>query len=215
MEIRFTLLSDGSSDKALIPIIHWALLQNTPEDTLIQPEWADLYYSSRKLNSLQDRIVFALENFPCDILFVHRDTESSFPEDFESRLQEVRDAWHESNTTHPSKLVPVIPVRMTESWLLINESAIRKASGNTNGTIRIDLPRIADLESLPDPKKDLMQLIREASGLKKRNLRKLNVNQSVHLVAEYILDYLPLRGLGAFRKFEIDLRAALTAIEGG
>lgn len=212
-EITYTLLSDGSSDKTLMPIIDWALRQNISEDTLVQSEWADIYFSNKKLNSLTDRITYTLENFPCDILFVHRDTESSLPVDFTGRQSEVYNAWNNSKKNAKNKIVRVIPIRMTEAWLLIDKPAIRKASGNTNGTIRINLPGINDVESLPDPKNDLMQLIKDASGLKKRNLKKLNVRQSIHLVAEYISDYSPLRNLAAFKKFEEELCSVLEEIE--
>ena len=53
----------------------------------------------------------------------------------------------------------VIPVRMTEAWLLIDEKAIRIAAGNRNGTEILEIPKLHELESLPDPKKLLYELI--------------------------------------------------------
>ena len=40
-ELSYTLLSDGSSDKALMPILTWLLRGYLP-NWAIQPEWADL-----------------------------------------------------------------------------------------------------------------------------------------------------------------------------
>jgi len=39
--IRYTLLTDGSSDRALIPILNWLLRQHLLNHE-IQSEWADL-----------------------------------------------------------------------------------------------------------------------------------------------------------------------------
>ena len=39
--LRYTLLSDGSSDQALMPILTW-LLREQGVYGAIQPEWADL-----------------------------------------------------------------------------------------------------------------------------------------------------------------------------
>ena len=39
--LRYTLLSDGSSDQALVPILTW-LLRAQGIHGAIQPEWADL-----------------------------------------------------------------------------------------------------------------------------------------------------------------------------
>jgi hypothetical protein len=41
MELHYTLISDGSSDRALIPILNW-LLKIHLNDWAIQPQWADL-----------------------------------------------------------------------------------------------------------------------------------------------------------------------------
>jgi hypothetical protein len=40
----------------------------------------------------------------------------------------------------PVRHIPVVPVRMTEAWLLADEFAIRSAPGNPNGTQSLDLP---------------------------------------------------------------------------
>ena len=51
----------------------------------------------------------------------------------------------------PVRHVLVIPVRMTEAWLLIDELALRRAAGNPNGRNPLDLPALKDLEALPEP----------------------------------------------------------------
>lgn len=208
------MLSDGSSDRVLLPVINWTLRENTFEDTLVQQEWANTYYSGKKLNSLIEKINYAIENYPCDILFVHRDTESSLEHDFKNRQQEVATAWTNSVKYNlNNKMIPVIPIRMTEAWLLINESAIRMASGNPNGKIELSMPEIRNVESLPNPKKDLMQFIRIASDLRKRNLRKLNLRQAIYRVAENISDYSSLRRLNAFQVFEKNLIKVLSEMK--
>jgi hypothetical protein len=206
-EIKYTLLSDGSSDKMLMPVITWALRQNLGNETLIQAEWAQI---PRKL-SLSERISFALLNFPCNILFVHRDSEKKEKEVFEMRKLEIENAWTMAAKNN-EKIVPVVPIRMTEAWLLIDEVSIRKASGNPNGAFTINLPQITNLETLPDSKSILEQLVRDASGLKGRNLKKFNVKQAKHLVSENISDFSPLKGLMAFTSFEKDLRTILSKL---
>lgn len=61
------------------------------------------------------------------------------------------------------------------------------------------------LEHLSDPKEDLYNLIRLASGLGGRRLKKLNARQRAVRVAEYIEDFSPLRALPAFKALERDL----------
>ncbi len=113
------------------------------------------------------------------------------------------------------QLVPVIPVRMTEAWLLTDESAIRRASGNPNGKVRLDLPPVSRLEALPDPKVELHRLLRVASELTGRRLKRLNEGSAVHRVAEYTESFHQLRELSAFVTLEDELRRVYPTVRRG
>jgi len=207
--IRYTLLSDGSSDKALIPVLTW-LLRHYFNNCAIHPYYADLRRLPRPPRSLSERITTAIGLFPCDLLFVHRDAENQTRQ---MRKNEIEDAiLGVSEIMTLPCVICVIPVRTGEAWLLFNEGAIRRASGNPHGRISLDLPNIANLEALPKPKRILYELLRRASGLKGRRLRKLNTNKCVHLVAEFIEDFAPLRQLSAFIALELDAQATSTVI---
>jgi len=65
-EVRYTLVSDGSSDRALIPILNWILRQYKVGFAL-QPAWADLRRIRKPIRGLTARIQWALELYPCDI----------------------------------------------------------------------------------------------------------------------------------------------------
>jgi len=82
---------------------------------------------------------------------------------------------------------------MTEAWLLIDENAIRIASGNRFSSIKIELPAKKKLETLPDPKAELMQLIKQAGGFTGRRLHKIGTREAIHRVAGNIGDFSPLR----------------------
>jgi hypothetical protein len=68
--MRFTLLTDGSSDRALLYILDWALRQRTsaPFERL----WADLGRLRDPPTPLPARIAAALEFYPCDLLLAPR-----------------------------------------------------------------------------------------------------------------------------------------------
>jgi len=93
-----------------------------------------------------------------------------------------------------------------ETWLLIDADAIKKAAGNRNYRGSINLPSLKTLEKENQPKELLHRLLREASGKKERNLKKFNIDKTVHLVAENIEDFSPLRDLAAFQAFENELK---------
>jgi hypothetical protein len=127
--IRYTLLSDGTSDRTLMPIVSWALAQRLPQ-TAVNGGQADLSHLHSRPQGLVDRIRAALEYFPCDILFIHRDAEK---QPWSARVSEIQEAIDKlAGISFPS-FICVIPVRTMEAWLLLVEGAIRSASGNPKG----------------------------------------------------------------------------------
>ena len=205
-ELRYTLVADGSSDAALLPILDWLLKQNGVRCP-IQSAWADL----RALplpDSLKfsDKIRISLDYYPCDLLFVHRDAER---ETREKRVQEI----HKAVAGLPEELSPVfvcvIPVRMQETWLLIDEAAIKSAAGNRRYTDKLGLPPLRRLEQIPDPKSRLSELLRQASDLNRRRQRNFRVAKHTRRVTEFIEDFSPLRKLSAFVALEEEVSSAI------
>ncbi len=172
-------------------------------------EWADLRFLRVAPKSLSERIRGAVDYYSCHLLFVHRDAESA------SAAQRKAEIERASRDVACDKVVCVVPVRMTEAWLLFDEPSIREAAGNPRGVMPIDLPPIQRVEQEPDPKSRLHQAIRAASGLRGRRLKSLNVRQAVHRIATIIEDDSPLRGLPSFKELEGDIVKWVAGTTGG
>jgi hypothetical protein len=200
--VIYTLAADGGSDRVLIPIITWSLKQRSTLPVVEQ--WADFSRIPRPKNA-EERLKTAFELYPCDVLFVHRDAEGQSPD---SRREEIADALVRTAIRY----IPVVPVRMTEAWLLADEQAIRTAAGNPNGTQDLNLPDVRKLEDLPDPKQVLHEALTRASGLNTRRRSQLSVHQRVHLIPNYIDDYSRLNVLPAFRTLQRDIRTAIETL---
>ena len=205
--IRFVLLSDGSSDRALLPVLKWVLTQH-PQVASIEGEWSDPRMLPPQRRQLHERIRHALEAYEeCNLLFIHRDAEKDPPE---TRHAEIRAALEKAQVKHAA--VGVVPVRMQEAWLLFDEMAVRRAAGNPNGSTGLSIPQLSELERLADPKECLHELLRTASGLRGRKLKTFDPHKAAHLVADRIEDFSPLRRLPAFRCLEQDVAQALRVL---
>ena len=206
MKISYTLLTDGSSDRALMPVLNW-LIRDLHARADMQANWADLFRLPIAPSSLAERIERSIELYPCDLLFVHRDAETA---SLATRKDEIARALEQAQKRLAlPPAVCVSPIRMQEAWLLFDEPAIRRAAGNPHGSQRLALPKLKTVESLPDPKEMLYECLRTASGLSGRHLRKFRERSVVHRVADLIEDFAPLRKLSAFRVLEKDLAAVL------
>jgi len=205
--IKVTLVADGRSDRCLLHPLRWAITRTLRErgsSKLLEFVFADV-----PATPLQTRIQLALEQYPCDLLLIHRDAEKADPTD---RFDEIERAIREVDDA--TSKVGVVPVRMSETWFLVSEEAIRRAAGNPSGKTALALPSVRDLESNPDPKKVLKDALLAASETKGRRRDRLNrdLSRRVQRVAELIEDYSPLRRLSAFQRLEADLAAVLDRV---
>ncbi|MBN1757295.1 MAG: hypothetical protein JW863_03200 [Chitinispirillaceae bacterium] len=199
-KIDFALLCDGTSDRCLVPILKW-LLRRYFADIPINGIWADVSRSRLEQYTLVNRIRLAADLYEPDVLFIHRDAEA---QDQESRYEEIRDAVSRIRERLP-RLICVVPVRMTESWLLFNERAMKVAAGNPNCRTHIELPPLSTIESLPDPKQRLIDILIIASELRGRHLKRFKPLQCRHLITENIEDFSPLFELEAFQRLSRDI----------
>ncbi len=193
--LRYTLLSDGSSDAALMPIVEWLIAEHRPDLGILGQAAAGLETSDR---TLLERVPAAIKMYPCSLLFVHRDAEG---EPTELRLHEIERACAKVDVLY----VPIVPVRMTEAWLLSDEVAIRSAAENRNGSMALNLPAKRNWESLPDPKGILFETLVIASGKQGRALAKFNPHRQRPLVAQRTISFAGLRGIPSFDFFESQL----------
>lgn len=204
--LTYTLLGDGRSDKTLMKIINWSLNKLIPTIPLSE-SFADFKFLRRPPKTLEDKILKALELYPCDILFIHRDAETN--KDIEKIIEKRKEEINDAAKNKDLKYVSIITVKMMETWLLTDSSAILKAAGNPNSRVNLSLPKVSQLETLNDPKDMLHTFLKTASELKGRRLASFNVDQAVHLVAEYTSNFSNLQNLSAYQHFENDLKSIL------
>ncbi len=208
--IGYTLVTEGSSDRLLKYPIEWLLERLT--SLTFDGEWADpRVFKKQKQENMQKqekkligKLAPALEYYPCDLLFVHRDADRDPPE---TRITEIEDAVGQLSSSPP--VVCVVPVRKTEAWVLIDKQALREAAGNPNGKVDLGFPALRDLESIPDPKATLFELLATAGGLQRRRLKSLNKFRARQRVAQLIDDFSPLEKLPAFQRFRAQLKGVL------
>ena len=199
-------MSDGSSDKALIPLLTWCLRRGGVQG-VIEAAWADLRRLRNPPRDLVGKIIRSLQLYPCELIFVHRDAEAYTLEQRRAEITAALAAAAAGQELQPT--VRVVPVRMMEAWLLCHEDAIRGAAGNPNGRAPLQLPPIAEVEGIHNPKEFLDRLLREASGLNARRRRLLPTSRLIHRIPELTDDFRSLDVLPSFAAFTQELEAAI------
>lgn len=205
MIVRATLVAEGPSDQALIPIID-AIGRSV--GVPIETTWADLRRCRQPTRTLPARLQAAADLYPAHVLIVHRDADRA---GYDARLVEIERATLETDLR--VTVLPAIPVRATEAWLLASETAIRRAAGNPEGTMPLGLPTPREAERSADPKAKLRDALLTASGTTGRRRRKFDAGWARQLVARYLADegLSALRDLASFRRFEKQLLERVAA----
>lgn len=202
MNVRYTLLGEGSSDRVLLNIIDWTMRRLGVGP--VTGTWADLRHSPWPTRDMAEKISAASRLYPGDVLFVHRDADN---QDRRSRVAEVAAAAERA----AADCVPIIPVRMTEAWLLFDHHAIRTAADKPGSNAVLALPRGARAEVAANPKQLLDDAILQAAGATGRRLKQLrrDLPHRRYRVAELIEDFGPLEALPGYQAFRADVASWL------
>ena len=205
MTLRFLLVCEGSSDSALIPHIGRLLFQNG------QPDPQGIAWT--RSGTLSDKIMVGLEySGACDLLLVHRDADSveeTRSAGSRKRMEEIQFAVRQSNVEIP--WVGIVPVQTTESWILLDESAIRRAAGRPGGSVPLGLPAQTQVEGESDPKGCLERALLVASETSGRRREKFS--RDIPHMRRTLLEELPVGGpleqVPSWVRFRDDLKAAM------
>jgi hypothetical protein len=188
-------LGEGSSDVPLAELVEQLFYDRDVPLRLSKPDFARL--PDRVGCTLERKVEKGLELLggPVEVIVIHREADNAGPE---HRLREMREAL--DRTFCGAELVPVIPVRMTEAWLLLDEKAIRTVAGNPKGRHPLGLPAPSEVERKSDPKEILRKALLDASGTtgrRRASVEKRFANHRRDLLGR--LDrFGPVTGLGSW-----------------
>lgn len=200
--INISLVCDGSSDKCLEQIVYPLIDLHFPYLTCRIVPAGEVIPATEPLAR---RLLRTVELYRPHLILCHRDAER---EQWSTRQAEIVTA--SESLSVPT--IPIVPVRMLESWLLLDVQAIRAAANNRNGTVELNLPRPREIEGLPDPKEVLFDILRRATNLPPQRLRRFREHEARSRIAGFIGDVTVLRTLPAFVAFESSFCEAMTSV---
>ena len=159
--MRFLFVCEGSSDTPLTDHIQRLLIRCGQPD----PDGEAWHHGGQVADKIRQGLNAAGR---LDLLFVHRDADNAGAE---ARYREIETAVRDVEQDGMS-WIGVVPVRMTEAWLLLDEAAIRKVVGKRDGRAALDLPAPERAERMADPKERLKDALLAASGNRGRRRRR-------------------------------------------
>lgn len=202
MTVRALLLVDGSSDRPLSGHLEQMCLRYRVVVDVVPLPLDRLPREPGLRVDQRTRAALAIDPH-FDWIFVHRDAEGQDPE---LRRREVEQGVRSAGFSAPA--AAVVPVRMTEAWLLLDERAIRRVAGHPAGQEDLGLPAVSEVESVPRPKATLQAALERAAGVRGRRLEILR--SQFGEMRRQLLERLqvdgPVTRLSAWRRLDSDIR---------
>lgn len=204
------LVCEGSSDAWFLqPFLHRALEQLVCEsfDDVVE------IFPIRALRADHQRpedVVAASirEDGVFDVLLYHHD--GAPPRHSKDVVERMREAWRTRAGREP--LVPVVPVRETEAWVLADRVALATTLSIRAASVEKAVPsRAADIEALIDPKALLRSLVIPTVGMRaRRRHHELYEDFLDRLATRVCLDR--LREFPSFARWWDDMTEALEGL---
>jgi hypothetical protein len=206
------LYAEGRTDERFLPIV----IQRTAEQILAQrgsqvvdvPAPTVLEGSmDRKPSRRAERI---LEAARCahgyHALIVHADADHPTPERaLEERIEPGLDLVRRSQKAVCEQVIPIVPVQMTEAWMLVDSGALCEVIGTNVDAASLGLPQHArQVESDAAPKRTLNRAIQNALAGRPRRRRRLEVGTLYEPLARQIR-LARLSGIPSYARFAGDL----------
>lgn len=204
------LFCEGPTDRRFLPPVIYrtllALLLERP-DARVELQEEIVLYPERTNDECARAICRDRDHV--DVFVVHADAARPQNDQAQERIiGPIRALAGERCGLAPARIVPLLPVREMEAWILADPDAIARAVGFRSWPDGVPLgwqPERA--ESVPDPKRTLDEAVRALSG-GRRGRRSFGAGAFLDLIAAEA-DLGRLGRLASYQRFRAELRAAL------
>ncbi len=161
-QLVLALYAEGSTDERFLPRI----IQRTAEHLLAGygVEILDPFMINGDIHSratIQEQLVAAArKTHGYHILIVHQDADAPDQDRaLQERIQPGLDIVRQESDHHQQNIVPLIPVRMVEAWMLADPVALCQAIPGCSAPDKLDLPKKPErVERISDPKAELKRI---------------------------------------------------------
>ena len=150
------------------------------------------------------------------LLIVHTDSDKDNYEEriahkFVPAIETLRNSEDSDIRDYEQNIVPIIPLRMIEAWMLANKSIFKEEVGTT--LLDSDLDITGDPERMSDPKQKINNALKIAKERSSRN-KRLNIEDISELYSPLgnKIPFQDLYRLNSYNMFTDNLRKGLKAL---
>lgn len=197
-------VAEGSSDEPLANLVELLFRDRGVDLRLTSPPFEQLPKVAKDVKSRVTAGIKLMEH-QVELVVVHRDADNVGSA---VRRNEIEAAIRQIDAE--VCCCPIVPVKMTEAWLLLDEANIRQVAGNPRGREPLKLPKLHEVERVADPKDLLKQALLAASGAtgRRRERDVKRFNQQRRQLLERLDRSGPIIGLPGWQQLLADIDLA-------
>ena len=215
-QLVLALYAEGRTDERFLPVI----VQRTADRLLSELALAPvdvlepiLLEADESASSREECILsVARQASGFHALIVHSDADAPTADTaLQQRFKPGQRLVHQSEDVACRDLLPIVPVRMTEAWMMVDGEAFREVVGTDLAASQLGFPdHPHQVETILDPEHELSEALRQVFAMR-RQRKKARLGQYYEPLARRIgldrLDHVP-----AFQQFLRDLACILESL---
>jgi hypothetical protein len=215
-QLVLALYAEGRTDERFLPVIIQRVasrILNQRALTLVEVIEPNVLKPDPEVSGNAERVLSVAQKAAgYDALIIHRDADARTADNarviyFEPGLQMVQN----SQENACRELLPIIPIRMTEAWMMADVEAFLAVVGTSLNAAELGFPsQPRQVETILDPKHEL-NLILGQVFTRRRRRKRANLGQYYEPLARYI-ELEKLDGVPAFHQFTGDLTNLLHSL---
>lgn len=214
------LYAEGTTDHRFLPLIiqrtavqilsqRGRTIVDVLEPMLVEPE--------EQRSHAQNILAVAQRVYGYHLLFVHADADANTSAAaLQHRIRPgvalVQGAQQRGERVC-AELVPIVPVQMTEAWMLVDTEALLDIIGTPTTEHRLRIPAKAQqIELIADPKQQLTQIFAEVLASRTRRVRRRHTIAELYEPLARTINLAALSQLPSYQRFVTDLTQALIVL---
>lgn len=208
--LQISITTEGPTDNRFLPFI----IQKTFENLALECNSYIEVYEPQEIEKItgpfiQSAIDLSKKYNYFQIMCIHCDADDNSEETvLKTKLTPVIDAIDTLEEDCCKNIVAIIPVYMTESWMLANPELLASRIDKSISLSDLGLPKIGRVETISDPKQTIIDAINVSERTGRRRSKKLSISQLYSPISKE-LELKDLRNLKSFQIFETRCREAL------
>jgi hypothetical protein len=211
-QLLIGLYTEGPTDIRFLKSVIKRSFEETCYECLGELEIFDIQEIKINKSSFVGDVINAsrkgVNDFGITILCVHTDADDSSDNNvYNNKINPALTEIENTKEDICKVIIPVVPVQMTESWMLADKELLKKEIGTNKNDTELDIYK--NPEQYADPKAVIENAIRVASQERTRRHRKDLALSDLYLSMGQAISIDKLEQIPSYNKFQENIRKAL------